>query len=245
MGRSRIISDGSYWEGFKRDEIERYTGPDGIPGLSSNQLIRPYNTKIVKSAGAAWTRIEVNRAVYVRTSDQRVIRYVPGHDPGDLSTGPALFNTGYPVAKLIAPGEWHVNTPLLTGDTEGQFASMIVSDASLGLENGDASGLPIPAPVAVQDQPLVWTEFAPITIAAADTLLLAANNNRRGLSLINVSTGGQVIGITTAAAAAAANRGVWILSPGQQTYVDEKCTRQGLRAWSSLAGGLISGAEGV
>lgn len=130
------ITDGEFFALFKRLAQKIYKDPSGTPGLTSDQLIRPQKQKIVTSNGAAWTRLYVNRAVYIWTPDYRQIDYVSGHHPGDLSadTSKPWNSSINNVAKLYAPGEWHVKTKLLTGDTEGSSIALLITDAALGIE---------------------------------------------------------------------------------------------------------------
>jgi hypothetical protein len=142
-----LIQDGEFFALFKRMLQKIYKDPSGTPGLTAKDLIRPQKQKIVTSAGATWTRLYINRAVYVWTSDRRQIDYISGHNPGDLSADTTKpWNSSISgVAKLYAPGEWHLKCPLLTGDTEGANIPLIITDAALGVEGVALTGADVAA----------------------------------------------------------------------------------------------------
>lgn len=165
------IQDGEFFSLFKRMLQKIYKDPSGTPGLTSDQLIRAHKRRIVTSNGAAWERLYVDRAVYVWTPDFRQIDYISGHHPGDLSADAAKpWNSAINVAKLYAPGEWHVKTRLLTGDTEGAFLTLNVSDAALGVEgialsSADIAGV---APAVATNPNRSSFESGRITVVTAD-----------------------------------------------------------------------------
>jgi hypothetical protein len=148
-----LNDDNQFFALFKRMMEKLYKDPSGTSGLQAKNLIRPQKQKIVTSNGANWTRIYINRAVYIWTPDRRQIDYVSGHNPGDLSadTSKPWNSSVSGVAKLYAPGEWHVKTPLLSGDTEGATIVLIESDAALGIEGVNLTGADVaaaPPPIA-------------------------------------------------------------------------------------------------
>ncbi len=232
-----MISDGEFWELFKRVLKKKFVGPDGMPSLQSDDLIRPRKIAVVKSAGALWTRVYINRAVYIWSSDGRRVDYISGHNPGDVSAEtPNPWNSSVTgVCKLYTPGEWHIKTPLVTGDVEGERHAFIMSDAALGLDAGNISASEIAGAVSTgenvnvksiggvaqtgldltgQFAPLVLAAVSPVTaIAATSTSILAASSIRRFVYIKNLeAVGGKRFSLNFGAAAVL-DRGM-TLDPG-------------------------------
>lgn len=267
------ISDGEFWELWKRSFIKNYVGPDGNPSLTSKSLIRPYKTKIVTSAGAKWTRLYNARAVIISTPDSRRIDFVPGHhpDPSIALDATRPYNqsiTGY--AKLYAPGEWHVKTPLIGADVEGGFVTLLVRDAALGIDGanltppdliGAAAGAPpfdlksingsLLTPFDWTGQRLkdvVWGANLVINpLAAVNFAILAANPARRALAIFNNSpAGGASIAVTTDDPATAFKG--FFLPPPQSGYIwdpPNAVTKQKLNGWATVGGGQLIVTEGT
>lgn len=217
------LSDGEFFALFKRMVEKVYKDPSGTPGLTSKNLIRAQKQKIVTSAGAAWTPLTIGRAVYVWTADRRQIDYISGHHPGDLSADTTKpWNSSISgVAKLYAPGEWHLKVPLLTGDTEGGTIPLIITDAALGVEGvslTSADVAAVPPPVATNPN---RSSFATgrIVIVTADGLNAvqgAAQAVPNGYKVVVApnpdNTGRCWVGPTKLAAQAHST--AWILDPG-------------------------------
>lgn len=169
-----------------------------------------------------------------------IVYAYPGGYPAD-DRDSIQISAGQPV-YLDARGKWYVRTSSSSTET------FLVIDAG-GAANAQAIAQSVTpgASNANSDAPVTWTTSAPITVNAADTSVLAANTSRRGLSFYNSSTGGQVIAITTENPATAANRGVWILQPGQGiTLNPHDCPpTAALRAFASAASGTLTVAEGI
>ena len=167
-----MLNDGEFFALFKRMLQKIYKDPSGTPGLTAKDLIRPQKQKIVTSNGLNWTRLYINRAVYIWTADKRQIDYISGHHPGDLSADTTKpWNSSISgVAKLYAPGEWHIKTPLLTGDTEGASIPLVITDAALGVEgvaltSADVAAVP---PVVATNPNRDSFESGRITVVTAD-----------------------------------------------------------------------------
>lgn len=206
----RNFTDGQFFDLVKRLLEDKYYQSDGIPALMSHQLIRPRKVAIVKSAGARWTRFYINRAVYLFSADGRRVDYINGEHPGDLSAAsPSPWNSSVTgVCKLFTAGEWHVKTPLITGDVEAQMHPFIMTDAANGV-GMDVSASEIAGAVAAGELVNVYkiggtlqsgvdvaktfghktasTQSGNADVDAASEQLIAANANRRGLYIGNPS----------------------------------------------------------
>lgn len=220
----RNFTDGQFFNLLSRLMDEKYVGPDGIPGLRSDQLIRPRKIGIVKSAGARWTRQFINRKVFLWSADSRRVDYIPGDHPGDVSAAsPSPWNSSVSgVCKLLAPGEWQVKTPLIGADVEGDMCAFLMTDAATDL--GDISASEIAGAIAAGDLVNVYkiggtvqsgvdvaADFAalnltkvtaPTAIAVTSTIILAASATRRYVYLRNLEpVGGKRFSLAWGAAA--------------------------------------------
>jgi hypothetical protein len=161
----------------------KWVDPDGHSGNVAESIQGPARAKLVKSAGAKWERLVINKPSYVWTTDRRVIRFYPGIDPGDLSAASELsrwFSSVNSVAFLRAPGEWWIGTPLLAGEADGDLMTCLYADATMGGESPLDPNLIVGENMVTQVGPPSF-----VNAPAADTLLVAARPGRRSLSLWN------------------------------------------------------------
>lgn len=230
---ARNYTDGQYWEAFKRMLESRWMSPDGVPTLNSSDLVRPQKIAVYISAGAKWTRLYINRAVYLWSSDGRRVDYVSGHHPGDVSAAsPSPWNSSVTgVCKLYAPGEWHVKTPLIAGDVEATKHPFIMSDAALGTDT-NVSAAEIAGATAIGDSvniksiggtaqtgldltgrfaPLSFAGIDPVTVSVTDdntVVRIAARTGRRFLWAENM--GSNDAWVAFASGKAGVNKGILI-----------------------------------
>lgn len=178
------MTDGEFWELWKRVISKQYKDPHGIPMLTARDLIRPTGSRFFASDAKKWSRMIVGRAVYVWTPDKRVIRYIPGHEPGDLSASPLKpWNSSVSgVAPLYAPGEWWLSTPILPGDTEGDAIEFVYTDAALGVSGADAASIAGEAAAIQFDAP------ASGTATNISSLVIPARPGRKYLSINTIQT---------------------------------------------------------
>lgn len=242
------LTDGEFFSLFKRMLQRVYRDPSGTPGLQSKDLIRPTKQKIVTSAGANWTRMYINRAVYIWTPDRRQIDYVSGHHPGDLSADTTKpWNSSVSgVAKLYAPGEWHVKTPLLTGDTEGATIVLIISDAALGIEGVNLTAADVaatPPPVLTNPNRASFaTKHKTVTTAdGAHAVQFPAQAVPAGyrISIRPLPTNGGNIYVGNSQANAQDHANAWILAPGASPLI------LALADWSAVWIDADAATEGV
>jgi hypothetical protein len=223
--------------------------PGGVAPQDNWKVAKGYGEYLTSTSGvsdtgiASWRKIHIDRPSYSTVpAGARPIQY-QNHPPSvaDAVEGTCEFA---PDGRcfFLSKGDWFVRIPTVGGTTEN--VTLVIHDGSSSspMQQEQAS---TSTPGAIPNAGITWTSFAQITVNAADTAVVSAAANRRGLSLINTSTGGQVIAITDEAAATAATRGVWILQPNQAVYIDTNCPIQAFRAWASAAGGKLSGATGV
>jgi hypothetical protein len=216
------LTDGEFSELYRKVFRKAWKSPDGMPSLQSEDLIRPQKIGIVRSNGANWTRLYINRAVYLWTVDSRRIDFVSGYHPGDLSADSHRpWNSAVGgVAKLYCPGEWHVKTPLIGSETEGSQQIAIISDAALGLEAGnllpsDIAGAAVGSPDVNRDTFSVNRK----TVAVPSTAeALGALTVPNGFSLVvkALASNTDLIGVGPSAATADLVTGTpFRLSPGE------------------------------
>jgi hypothetical protein len=269
-----MYQEREFYQNFRRAMAKAFSGDDGIPALTSKDLNRPEKSKIVISAGARWTRIVINRPIYVWTPDHRQIDYMPGHHPGDLSadTSKPWNSCISGAAKLYAAGEWHMKTPLISGDAEGTFCPLIKSDVPPAFEGSGLTGADVAGAASsvinvgqlggtaqsgadlgalvnlmLEDRlPIDWTDGGnAVTINAADAPLIVANADRRGLAFFNHSTGGQYIGIDTAVLTGCS--GFLILPPNTGEILirpGKAVPTAAIHAYASAAGAKLDWREG-
>jgi hypothetical protein len=203
----RNYTDGQFFDFLKRLMDKGYTDPQGNPGLRSDQLVRPRKISVVKSNGARWTRIYINRAVYLFSSDGRRVDYVSGEHPGDVSAAtPSPWNSSVTgVCKLFAPGEWHVKTPLLAGDVEGDPMAFMETDAAAGV-GMDVSASEIAGQIAVGELINVYKIGGTIQTGLDLMSLYVKRTQQTPPAAFNVTTG---TGSTVALAARAGRRSLY------------------------------------
>lgn len=212
---------------------------DFIPVTGKN-YIAPHIIQIV--TGTVYTNLHYSRAVLLIPQTPATVgtTYIyPNTYPGTDTTSipiPAGNNV-----YLDARGDWYIRT------TSAGTEKFLVIDAGAA---GNAAAIAQsfgPAAGASSDAPVIWTTAAAITVNAADTVVLAANTARRGLSLFNSSTAGQIIAVTTENPATAVTRGIVVLAAGQGViWNPHDCpTQQALRAFASAASGSLTVSQGV
>ena len=267
--KDRNYTDGQYWELVKRLVDKQYVDPEGNPALRSDQLIRPTKVGVYNSAGAKWSRFYINRAVYLFHVDGRRVDYVPGHHPGDVSAAsPSPWNSSVTgVCKLHTAGEWHVKTPLITGDVEGTVLSFMMTDAANGVGQ-DVSASEVAGAVAAGELVNVYkiggtlqsgvdvaADYAalsltktasPTAIAATSTTIFNASATRRYLYIRNLeAVGGKRFSLSFGAVAAVLDAGI-TLYPGEgRTFRFQSGSTQEVRAIASAATPAYEATTGV
>lgn len=194
-------------------------GLQGFPQLQSNEIIRPTEYSLVESA-SVFTELEVKRAVRLWVPGQRrVIRAVPHRMPdsgANVITRGLYIPSVNGIVDLLAPGIWHINTPIVTA--EGTSVTALYSDAAFAVAAlNEAEGEDPNSWVALYQPRVLAAPAGPITIdtTAGGLVLAAAAVGRRFMYLRNL---GAVDAWIAFGATPAVNKGILVKAGEEKSW---------------------------
>lgn len=188
-----------------------------------------------------WRRMTVDRAKFLQPySALSIIRYTnEAPDADTLNNGEYIETAAGQSARFAAPGEWWFNIPVATGARASfKLYDYVFTEAYGGVPLGGPSSLD------TLTGAVTWGTHSSVAVGLASVTALAANASRRAMLFTNKSTGGQVITLNLAGAAAVAGEGA-VLVPNQTLIWNplDIPSRGIITAIASAAAGSLGVAE--